>query len=156
MGERSAKSMRCGGMEDVIFAVTVSRPQRDFADVSILTEREPHEITGPVSIGEAGVLEIIRRIERGAVSAYRANGRDVRAKDVALIFADAATGAHSPALVSQGKIAAVIAAKPTERHLLLEEAAGIAGLHVRRRDAEQKLRATETKDRKSTRLNSSH
>src|SRR3546814_8808057 len=90
------------------------------------------------------ILEIIRRIERGAGSAYRANGRDVRAKDVALIFADAATGAHSPALVSQGKIAAVIAAKPTERRMMLEEAAGIAGLHVRRRDAEQKLRATET------------
>ena len=84
-----------------------------------------------------------RRIERGAGSAYRLNGRDVRAKDVALLFADAATGAHSPALVSQGKISAVIAAKPTERRLLLEEAAGIAGLHVRRKDAEQKLRATE-------------
>src|SRR3546814_7144677 len=138
-----------------------------FRSVSILTEREPHESTGPVSIGEDGELEIIRRIERGAGIAYRANGRDVRAKDVALIFADAATCAHSPALVSQGKIAAVIAAKPTERRMMLEEAAGIAGLHVRRRDAEQKLRATETnlarlddilgdmdKDRKSTRLNS--
>src|SRR5690606_33838058 len=81
-------------------------------------------------------------IERGAGSAYRANGRDVRAKDVALVFADAATGPHSPALVSQGKIAAVIAARPTERRAMLEEAAGIAGLHVRRRDAEQKLRAS--------------
>src|SRR5581483_4425702 len=88
-------------------------------------------------------LEVVRRIERGAGSAYRVNGRDVRAKDVALIFADAATGAHSPALVSQGRIAAVIAAKPAERRLMLEEAAGIAGLHVRRKDAEQKLRAAE-------------
>src|SRR3546814_19633661 len=92
--------MRGGGMEDVIFAGTVSRPQRDFADVSILTEREPHAITGPVSIGEDGELEIIRRIERGPGSAYRANGRDVRATDVALIFADAPTGAPSPAPVS--------------------------------------------------------
>jgi chromosome segregation protein len=89
-------------------------------------------------------LEVVRRIERGAGSAYRVNGRDVRAKDVALVFADAATGAHSPALVSQGRIAAVIAAKPAERRMMLEEAAGIAGLHVRRKDAEQKLRATET------------
>ena len=144
MGESSAKSMRGGGMEDVIFAGTTTRPQRDFAEVCILAEREAHEITGPVASGEAGELEIMRRIERGAGSAYRANGRDVRAKDVALIFADAATGAHSPALVSQGKIAAVISAKPAERRMMLEEAAGIAGLHVRRKDAEQKLRATET------------
>ena len=143
MGESSAKSMRGGGMEDVIFAGTATRPQRDFAEVSILTERQSDELTGPISIGEDGELEIMRRIERGAGSAYRANGRDVRAKDVALIFADAATGAHSPALVSQGKIAAVIAAKPSERRMMLEEAAGIAGLHVRRKDAEQKLRATE-------------
>ncbi|MBB4641815.1 chromosome segregation SMC family protein [Rhizorhapis suberifaciens] len=143
MGESSAKSMRGGGMEDVIFAGTTTRPQRDFAEVSILAEREQHELTGSVPVGEDGELEIMRRIERGAGSAYRANGRDVRAKDVALIFADAATGAHSPALVSQGKIAAVIAAKPNERRMMLEEAAGIAGLHVRRKDAEQKLRATE-------------
>src|SRR5206468_1902400 len=84
-----------------------------------------------------------RRIERGAGSAYRIDGRDVRAKDVSLLFADAATGAHSPALVSQGKIGAVIAAKPVERRQLLEEAAGISGLHARRKDAEQKLRAAE-------------
>ncbi|MGH6782195.1 MAG: AAA family ATPase, partial [Sphingomonadaceae bacterium] len=138
MGESSAKSMRGGGMEDVIFAGTTSRPARDFAEVSILVDRAA---TGD---GQDGEIEIVRRIERGAGSAYRLNGRDVRAKDVALLFADAATGAHSPALVSQGRIAAVIAAKPTERRQMLEEAAGIAGLHVRRKDAEQKLRATET------------
>ncbi|SNS33125.1 condensin subunit Smc [Sphingomonas laterariae] len=138
MGESSAKSMRGGGMEDVIFAGTTSRPARDFAEVAILVDRAP---TGD---GQDGEIEIVRRIERGAGSAYRLNGRDVRAKDVALLFADAATGAHSPALVSQGRIAAVIAAKPTERRQMLEEAAGIAGLHVRRKDAEQKLRATET------------
>ena len=133
MGENSAKSMRGAGMDDVIFAGTAHRPQRDFAEVSMLIE----------GAGDDEETEIVRRIERGAGSAYRVNGRDVRAKDVALIFADAATGAHSPALVSQGRIGAVIAARPAERRQMLEEAAGIAGLHVRRKDAEQKLRATE-------------
>ncbi len=137
MGESSPKSLRGGGMDDVIFAGTATRPPRDFAEVSILLERQPSEEGG------AGESEITRRIERGAGSAYRIDGRDVRAKDVSLLFADAATGAHSPALVSQGKIGAVIAAKPVERRLLLEEAAGISGLHARRKDAEQKLRATE-------------
>ncbi|MDE2436061.1 MAG: chromosome segregation protein SMC [Sphingomonadales bacterium] len=133
MGESSAKSMRGGGMEDVIFAGTAQRPPRDFAEVVLLADAGDND----------SELEVVRRIERGAGSAYRVNGRDVRAKDVSLVFADAATGAHSPALVSQGKIAAVIAAKPAERRMMLEEAAGIAGLHVRRKDAEQKLRATE-------------
>ena len=142
MGESSAKSMRGGGMEDVIFAGTATRPSRNFAEVSLLTEVS-QPVLAAVSV-EDGELEVVRRIERGAGSAYRANGRDVRAKDVALLFADAATGAHSPALVSQGRIAAVISARPVERRQMLEEAAGIAGLHVRRKDAEQKLRATET------------
>jgi chromosome segregation protein len=132
MGEGSAKSLRGGGMEDVIFAGTATRPARDFAEVSLLVDTVD------------GDSEVTRRIERGAGSAYRLDGRDVRAKDVALLFADAATGAHSPALVSQGRIGSVIAAKPVERRLMLEGAAGISGLHVRRRDAEQKLRATET------------
>ncbi len=132
MGETSAKSLRSGGMDDVIFAGTATRPPRDFAEVVL---------AGSATDGEE--LEVVRRIERGAGSAYRVNGRDVRAKDVALTFADAATGAHSPALVSQGKIAQVIAAKPDERRMMLEEAAGIAGLHVRRRDAESRLRQTE-------------
>ncbi|ANU07543.1 chromosome segregation protein SMC [Paraurantiacibacter namhicola] len=132
MGENSPKSLRSGGMEDVIFAGTERRPPRDFAEVVLqAVDSEGEE------------LDVTRRIERGAGSAYRVNGRDVRAKDVALTFADAATGAHSPALVSQGKIAQVIAAKPTERRMMLEEAAGIAGLHVRRKDAESKLRQTE-------------
>jgi len=132
MGENSPKSMRSGGMDDVIFAGTAQRLQRDFAEVVLAGEGD-----------DGKELEVVRRIERGAGSAYRVNGRDVRAKDVALTFADAATGAHSPALVSQGKIAQVIAAKPAERRMMLEEAAGIAGLHVRRRDAEGKLRQTE-------------
>ena len=145
MGEASAKSMRGGGMEDVIFAGTTSRPARDFAEVSLLIEQGGAHTPGLPGSGvlHDGEVEVVRRIERGAGSAYRLNGRDVRAKDVSLLFADAATGAHSPALVSQGKIAAVIAAKPAERRQMLEEAAGISGLHVRRKDAEQKLRATE-------------
>lgn len=133
MGENSPKSMRGAGMEDVIFAGTAQRAPRDFAEVVLHAETDDRE-----------ELQVTRRIERGAGSAYRINGRDVRAKDVSLIFADAATGAHSPALVSQGRIASVIAARPAERRQMLEEAAGIAGLHVRRRDAEGKLRQTET------------
>lgn len=140
MGESSPKSMRGAGMEDVIFAGTASRPSRDFAEVTILAERELTDAAND----DDHELEVTRRIERGAGSAYRSNGRDVRAKDVALIFADAATGAHSPALVSQGRIGAIISAKPQERRQMLEEAAGISGLHVRRKDAEQKLRAAET------------
>src|SRR3954468_2943167 len=143
MGESSPKSMRGAGMDDVIFAGTALRPARDFAEVTMLVEREGGDQEGDVALAPLGEAEITRRIERGAGSAYRVNGRDVRQKDVALLFADAATGAHSPALVSQGKISAVIAARPTERRLMLEEAAGVAGLHVRRKDAEQKLRATE-------------
>jgi len=142
MGESSPKSMRGGGMDDVIFAGTATRPARDFAEVSLLAIQPPGTPIPAIELGPDGEMEVVRRIERGAGSAYRANGRDVRAKDVALVFADAATGPHSPALVSQGKIAAVIAAKPTERRAMLEEAAGIAGLHVRRKDAEQKLRAS--------------
>lgn len=161
MGENSAKSMRGGGMDDVIFAGTERRPARNFAEVTLLAERQRGEVVHLLGskgrsedqandnvplFGEDNdpELEIVRRIERDAGSAYRANGRDVRAKDVSLIFADAATGAHSPALVSQGRIAAAISAKPTERRQMLEEAAGISGLHVRRKDAEQKLRAAET------------
>ena len=132
MGEGSPKSLRGAGMDDVIFAGTATRPQRQFAEVSILAETAGDEV------------EITRRIERGAGSAWRINGRDARARDAQLIFADAATGAHSPALVSQGRIGAVIAAKPAERRAMLEEAAGIAGLHVRRREAEIRLKATET------------
>ncbi|WP_420381901.1 chromosome segregation SMC family protein [Novosphingobium sp.] len=134
MGENSARAMRGGGMDDVIFAGTARRPAREFAEVTLSV----------VEGADAAETDVTRRIERGAGSVYRLNGRDVRARDIALVFADAATGAHSPALVSQGRIAAVIAAKPAERRAMLEDAAGIAGLHVRRREAETRLRATET------------
>ena len=143
MGENSAKSMRGAGMEDVIFAGTQDRPERQFAEVSLTAERETNDVSS-LHVGDNdSELEIVRRIERGSGSAYRANGTDVRAKDIALIFADAATGAHSPALVSQGKISNIISSKPEARREMLEEAAGISGLHVRRKDAEQKLRAAE-------------
>jgi chromosome segregation protein len=132
MGEGSPKSMRSGGMDDVIFAGTGQRPARSFAQVTL-------GLAG--AAGEE--VEVSRKIERGAGSDYRVNGRDARAQDVRLLFADSATGAHSPAIVGQGRISAIIAAKPAERRMLLEEAAGIAGLHVRRREAEIRLRAAE-------------
>jgi chromosome segregation protein len=132
MGATSAKAMRSGGMDDVIFAGTARRPPRDFAEVVLFGEDADGE-----------ELIVSRRIERGGGSSYRLNGADVRARDVSLAFADAATGAHSPALVSQGRIAQVIAAKPAERRAMLEEAAGVTGLHVRRREAETRLRQTE-------------
>ena len=132
MGEGSPKSMRSGGMDDVIFAGSGQRPARAFAQVTLALA------------GAAGEeIEVSRRIERGTGSDYRVNGRDARAQDVRLLFADSATGAHSPAIVGQGRISAIIAAKPADRRLLLEEAAGIAGLHVRRREAEIRLRAAE-------------
>jgi chromosome segregation protein len=132
MGEGSPKSMRSGGMDDVIFAGTSARPAREFATVTL-------HLAG--SAGEE--IEVQRRIQRGAGSDYRLNGRDARAQDVRLLFADSATGAHSPAIVGQGRISAIIAAKPAERRQVLEEAAGIAGLAVRRREAEIRLRAAE-------------
>ena len=132
MGEGSPKSMRSGGMDDVIFAGTGQRPARSLAQVTLA-------LAG--SAGEE--IDVSRRIARGEGSDYRINGREARAQDVRLLFADSATGAHSPAIVGQGRISAIIAAKPAERRMLLEEAAGIAGLHVRRHEAEIRLRAAE-------------
>jgi chromosome segregation protein len=137
MGESSYKAMRGGGMEDVIFSGSGSRPARNVAEVILTAERDEGTGRGPET------LEISRRIERDAGSTYRINGRDVRARDVQLIFADAATGAHSTALVRQGQVAELIAAKPVQRRGILEDAAGISGLHARRNEAEQKLRAAE-------------
>lgn len=141
MGESSPKSMRGGGMEDVIFAGTSNRPARNLADVSLLIDNGDRK--APAAFNDADELEVSRRIERDVGSAYRINGNDVRQKDVQLLFADAATGAHSPALVSQGRIGNLITAKPVQRRQLLEEAAGISGLHARRKEAEQRLRAAE-------------
>ena len=141
MGENSAKSMRGSGMDDVIFAGTDRRPARNLAEVTLMLNNSQRK--APAEFNDSDLLEVSRRIERESGSAYRINGRDVRAKDVQLLFADAATGAHSPALVSQGRIGALISAKPKDRRAILEEAAGITGLHTRRKDAESRLRAAE-------------
>jgi chromosome segregation protein len=142
MGETSSKSLRGAGMEDVIFAGSGGRPQRNFAEVALLLDNGDR--TAPAQFNESDELEISRRIERDMGSAYQVNSRDVRQRDVQLLFADSATGAHSPALVSQGKIGNIINAKPTERRAILEEAAGISGLHSRRKEAESKLKSAET------------
>ena len=142
MGETSAKSMRGGGMDDVIFGGTTTRPARNIAEVSLHIDNSDRR--APAVFNDADELEISRRIERDSGSTYRVNGKEVRARDVQLLFADLATGAHSTALVSQGRITAMIGAKPIERRALLEEAAGIKGLHTRRHEAELRLRAAET------------
>jgi chromosome segregation protein len=141
MGENSAKRMRGGEMDDVIFGGTGARPARNLAEVTLALEN-PHR-DAPKPYDEIPELEIVRRIERGMGSDYRINGREVRARDVQLLFADAATGAHSAALVSQGRVGAIINAKPSERRVLLEEASGISGLHSRRHEAELRLKAAE-------------
>ena len=142
MGETSAKQMRGGEMDDVIFSGTDKRPARNVAEVVLTLDNIGKN--APAQFNEAEDLEIARKIEREKGSLYRINGADVRARDVQLLFADQATGSRSTALVSQGKIGAVIAAKPTERRSLLEEAAGIRGLHSRRHEAELRLRGAET------------
>ncbi|MEQ8813925.1 chromosome segregation protein SMC [Thalassobaculum sp.] len=141
MGETSAKQMRGDGMEDVIFGGTTSRPKRNMAEVSLVVANEDRR--APAQFNESEELEIIRRIERERGSHYRVNGREVRARDVQLLFADAATGARSAGLVSQGKIGSIVQAKPSDRRLLLEEAANIRGLHTRRHEAELRLRAAD-------------
>ncbi len=141
MGENSAKSMRGAGMDDVIFAGTSARPSRNLAEVMLSIVNDDH--TAPAIFNDEIQMEISRRIERESGSAYRLNARDVRAKDIQLLFADASTGAHSPSLVSQGRIGSLVNAKPKERRKVLEEAAGISGLHSRRKEAESKLRSAE-------------
>lgn len=142
MGENSARRIRGGDMDDVIFAGTSGRPSRNFAEVSLVLDNSAR--TGPAAHNGDDEIEILRRIERDQGSLYKINGRTVRARDVQLLFADTVTGANSPALVSQGRVTAVINAKPAERRLILEESAGISGLYARRHEAEIRLRAAET------------
>ena len=142
MGETRAKAMRGAGMEDVIFAGAASRPARNFAEVSLLMDNS--ERLAPSGFNDSDNLDIVRRITRDAGSAYKVNTKDVRARDVQMLFADASTGAHSPSLVRQGQIAELINAKPKARRKVLEEAAGISGLYRRRHEAELKLKGTET------------
>src|SRR5262252_8835040 len=141
MGESSYKSMRASSMEDVIFAGSNSRPPRNNAEVAIAIDNSTR--SAPAAFNDQDSLEIARRIERDAGSNYRINGREVRARDVQILFADASTGARSPALVHQGRIGEIIQAKPEQRRRVLEEAAGISGLHARRHEAELRLRAAE-------------
>ena len=137
MGENRPTAMRGGGMEDVIFAGAASRPARNFAEVALHLDNSDR--LAPAGFNEQDALEIVRRITRDVGSAYKVNGKDVRARDVQMLFADASTGAHSPALVRQGQIAGLINAKPKNRRRILEEAAGISGLYQRRHEAELKL-----------------
>ena len=141
MGETSAKRLRGGEMEDVIFAGSAGRPARNIAEVALAIDNSARD--APFALNDREEIEVVRRIERGVGSAYRVNGREVRARDVQLLFADAATGAHSGAMVSQGRVGALIDAKPAERRLLLEEAAGTTGLHARRHETELRLNAAE-------------
>ncbi|QFU09992.1 Chromosome partition protein Smc [Rhodobacteraceae bacterium THAF1] len=141
MGENRPTAMRGGGMEDVIFAGTSSRPARNFAEVSLVIDNADR--LAPATFNDADQIDIVRRITRDAGSAYKAQGRDVRARDVQMLFADASTGAHSPALVRQGQISELIHAKPKNRRRILEEAAGISGLYQRRHEAELKLKGAE-------------
>ncbi len=141
MGESSYKAMRASGMDDVIFSGSANRPGRNSAEVTLVLDNSDR--SAPSLLNDSDVLEVTRRIERENGSVYRVNGREVRARDVQLLFADASTGAHSPALVRQGQIGELIAAKPVKRRALLEEAAGISGLHSRRHEAELRLRGAE-------------
>ncbi len=141
MGETSHKSMRAAAMDDVIFAGTTHRPARNWAEVTIFIDNSTRD--APAEFNDCDMIEITRRIEREAGSAYRINGKEARARDIKLLFEDAATGARSPALVRQGQIGEIVNAKPEQRRRILEDAAGVAGLHSRRHEAELRLKAAE-------------
>ena len=141
MGETSAKSMRGSGMEDVIFSGTSNKPSKNIAEVSITLSNENKD--GPYQYKDLDEIQIRRKIEKDKGSKFYINDKEVRAKDAQMFFADLSTGAHSPSLISQGRIGALVTAKPVDRRAILEEAAGIAGLHVRRHEAELRLNAAE-------------
>ena len=141
MGETSAKSMRGSGMEDVIFSGTSNKPSKNIAEVLVGLSNENKD--GPLQYNELDEIEIKRKIEKDKGSKFYINGKEVRAKDAQMFFADLSTGAHSPSIISQGRIGALVTAKPSDRRTILEEAAGIAGLHVRRHEAELRLGAAE-------------
>ena len=141
MGETSAKSMRGSGMEDVIFSGTANKTSKNIAEVSLTLDNSDKD--GPIQFKELDLINIKRRIEKDKGSRYFINDKEVRAKDVQTLFADLSTGAHSPSMISQGRIGALVTAKPTDRRLILEEAAGISGLHVRRHESELRLNSAE-------------
>ena len=141
MGETSAKSMRGSGMEDVIFSGTSNKASKNIAEVSVTVANKNNE--GPIQFKEVGEINVRRKIEKDKGSKFYINDKEVRARDAQMFFADLSTGAHSPSIISQGRIGALVTAKPTDRRAILEEAAGISGLHVRRHEAELRLNAAE-------------
>ncbi len=141
MGETSAKSMRGSGMEDVIFSGTSNKASKNIAEVSVTVENKDKE--GPIQFRELHEVNVRRKIEKDKGSKFYINDKEVRARDAQMFFADLSTGAHSPSMISQGRIGALVTAKPTDRRAILEEAAGISGLHVRRHEAELRLSAAE-------------
>ncbi len=141
MGETSAKSMRGSGMEDVIFSGTSNKPSKNIAEVSVTVSNNNNE--GPIQFRELNEVNVRRKIEKDKGSKFYINDKEVRARDAQMFFADLSTGAHSPSMISQGRIGALVTAKPTDRRAILEEAAGISGLHVRRHEAELRLSAAE-------------
>ena len=141
MGENSAKSMRGSGMEDVIFSGTSNRPSKNISEVMLMLDNQNKE--GPAQYKEFDEVLIRRKIEKDKGSKYYINDKEVRARDVQTLFADLSTGAHSPSLISQGRIGQLVTAKPIERKSILEEAAGISGIHARRQEAETRLNAAE-------------
>ena len=142
MGETSAKSMRGSGMEDVIFSGTSNKTSKNIAEVSVSVTNENHD--GPLQYKDLDEVEVRRKIEKDKGSKFYINGKEVRARDAQMFFADLSTGAHSPSMISQGRIGALVTARPTDRRAILEEAANISGLHVRRHEAELRLNAAET------------
>ena len=141
MGENSAKSMRGSGMEDVIFSGTSNRPSKNISEVALMLDNKTKE--GSTQYNDFDEIEVKRKIEKNKGSKYYINNKEVRARDVQTFFADLSTGAHSPSLISQGRIGQLVTAKPIERRSILEEAAGISGIHARRHEAETRLNAAE-------------
>ena len=147
MGETSAKSMRGSGMEDVIFSGTSNKTSKNIAEVSLTIDNS--EKDGPLQFKELDIINIKRKITKDKGSRYFLNDKEVRARDVQTFFADLSTGAHSPSMISQGRIGALVTAKPTDRRAILEEAAGISGIHVRRHESELRLNSAENNLRKA-------
>ena len=150
MGDTSAKSMRGSGMEDVIFSGTANKPSKNIAEVSLILDNS--EKDGPIQFKELDKINVKRRIQKDKGSRYFINDREMRARDVQTFFADLSTGAHSPSMISQGRIGALVTAKPTDRRAILEEAAGISGIHVRRHESELRLNSAENNLKKADEL----
>ena len=150
MGETSAKSMRGSGMEDVIFSGTANKTSKNIAEVSLALDNSDKD--GPIQFKELDTINVKRRIEKDKGSKYFINDKEMRARDIQTLFADLSTGAHSPSMISQGRIGALVTAKPTDRRAILEEAAGISGIHVRRHESELRLNAAENNLKKADEL----